>query len=327
MIEDRYNRVIDYVRLAVTDRCNLRCTYCMPEHFNDFLSKSALLSYEELLRLMQLLSGLGVRKVRLTGGEPFVRRDLMQFIEQLAEQQLFEQIHITTNGVLTAPLIPRLKAAGIQGVNLSLDTLNRERFFQITRRDQLPDVLRTLDALMEHNIQTRINMVVMSNVNTDDILSMAELTRNLPIEMRYIEEMPFNGSGSTPALTWDYQRILRQLSTQFDLTPINYERNGTAMRYSINGHKGKVGIIAAYSRTFCGTCNRLRISPKGELQTCLYGKSTHSVFDLLRNSASDDAIQDAILNAVQMKPKDGFAAEQEMIAHDHVHRSMNTIGG
>ncbi len=327
MIEDRYNRVIDYVRLAVTDRCNLRCTYCMPEHFNDFLSKSALLSYEELLRLMQILSALGVRKLRLTGGEPFVRRDLMQFIEQLAQEQLFEQIHITTNGVLTAPLIPRLKAAGIRGVNLSLDTLDRERFFQITRRDQLPQVLHTLDLLMEHAIQTRINMVVMSNVNTDDILSMAELTRDLPIEIRFIEEMPFNGSGSTPTLTWDYQRILHQLSTAYDLTPLDFENNGTAMRYSINKHQGKVGIIAAYSRTFCGTCNRLRISPKGELQTCLYGRSTHSVFDLLRNRASDDAIQEAILSAVRTKPKDGFAAEHEMIAHDHLHRSMNTIGG
>jgi cyclic pyranopterin phosphate synthase len=299
----------------------------MPEHFNDFLSKSALLSYEELLRLMQILSALGVRKLRLTGGEPFVRRDLMQFIEQLAQEQLFEQIHITTNGVLTAPLIPRLKAAGIRGVNLSLDTLNRERFFQITRRDQLPEVLHTLDLLMEHAIQTRINMVVMSNVNTDDILSMAELTRDLPIEIRFIEEMPFNGSGSTPTLTWDYQRILHQLSTSYDLTPLDFENNGTAMRYSINKHQGKVGIIAAYSRTFCGTCNRLRISPKGELQTCLYGRSTHSVFDLLRNRASDEAIQEAILNAVRAKPKDGFAAEREMIAHDHLHRSMNTIGG
>jgi len=327
MIEDRYNRVIDYVRLAVTDRCNLRCTYCMPEHFNDFLAKSALLSYEELLRLMQLLSSLGVRKVRITGGEPFVRRNLMEFIEQIAEQQLFEQIHITTNGVLTAPLIPRLKAAGISGVNLSLDTLNRERFFQITKRDQLPEVLQTLDQLVAHDIPTRINMVVMPNVNTDDILSMAELTQDRPIEMRFIEEMPFNGTGSTSTLTWNYQRILQELSTKFELTPESYERNGTAMRYSINRHQGKVGIIAAYSRTFCGTCNRLRISPKGELQTCLYGRSTHSVFDAMRSNASDDAVRAIILQAVQLKPADGFAAEQEMIAHEHMHRSMNTIGG
>lgn len=327
MIIDRHSREIDYVRLAVTDRCNLRCTYCMPEHYNDFLAKSSLLTYEELLRLMNLLSNMGVRKLRLTGGEPFVRRDLMPFIENLAEQQLFEQVHLTTNGVLTAPFIPRLKAAGINGINLSLDTINRERFFQITRRDELPAVLNTLDRLIENEIPTRVNMVVMADVNTDDIIAMAELTRDRPIEMRFIEEMPFNGTGAAPNIAWNYQRILLHLSTRFDLIPIDLERNATAMRYRIDGHQGRIGVIAAYSRTFCGTCNRLRISPKGEIQTCLYGQNTASLFDLLRFNASDEAIKQAIVQAVQLKPKDGFVAEQEMIAQSYHHRSMNTIGG
>lgn len=324
---DNHGRTVDYVRLAVTDRCNLRCTYCMPEHFNQFIHKTGLLTYEELDRLMAILSSLGVKKLRLTGGEPFVRKDLMEFIENLASKAYFEQITLTTNGVLTLPYVERLKAAGVKNINLSLDTLNRENFARITRRDELPKVIETLEALIKHDFNVKINAVVMSHINTDDIHELAAYTKDHPVEVRFIEEMPFNGSDAAAAPEWNYEKILLHLSNRFDLIPIGSERNGTAMRYEIPKHIGTVGVIAAYSRTFCGTCNRLRISPTGKLKTCLYGRDVASVFDLLRNEASDSAISQMILNAVQQRHPNGIEAEREMLSFEQKHRSMVTIGG
>lgn len=323
---DNHGRTVDYVRLAVTDRCNLRCHYCMPERFTNFLPKNALLTFEELERLLHVLSTLGVRKLRLTGGEPFVRSEFINFIERIAAHGWFNELHLTTNGVLTAPLIPRLKAAGIAGVNLSLDTLDRERFNLITRRDEFDKVMHTFHALLEHTIPVRINTVVMEGINIDDLVLMTELTRNHSVEVRFIEEMPFNGSGESKPLVWDYQRILHHLSETYSLMPIDADLNGTAMRYSISGHKGNIGVIAAYSRTFCGSCNRLRISPKGELKTCLYGTDQGSVFSALRTGQTDKVIAGIITQAVSRRHVDGFGAEREMLIHEP-HRSMVTIGG
>lgn len=324
---DNHGRTIDYVRLAITDRCNLRCNYCMPETFTDFLPKASLLSYEELFRLLRILSASGVKKLRFTGGEPFVRKDFMSFVEEVATAGLFERIHLTTNGVITAPYVQRLKAAGIAGVNLSLDTLNPQRFYEITHRKTFDKVMKTLDALLEHEIPTRINAVVLPEHNLKDLYELTEFTRNTPVEVRFIEEMPFNGSGKDPSGVWNYQRILLHLSERFNLSPLAYERNGTAMRYAIEGHAGNVGIIAAYSRTFCGTCNRLRISPKGDVKTCLYGRDVLSLFDLLRNNAPDEVITDALAAVVNQRFKTGFEAEEDLLKHETVHRSMVTIGG
>jgi molybdenum cofactor biosynthesis enzyme MoaA len=187
---DQHGRPLEYLRLAVTDRCNLRCFYCMPEQGIQYLPKQQLLTYEEMLRLTSVLAGLGVRKVRLTGGEPFVRRDLMAFIERLTAVPGLNDISLTTNGVLTAPHVPALARLGIRSVNLSLDTLDRARFERITRRDELPRVLDTLHALLATDIQVKINAVVMDGQNIEDLIPLAELTRELPVDVRFIEEMP-----------------------------------------------------------------------------------------------------------------------------------------
>lgn len=324
---DNHGRTIDYVRLAITDRCNLRCNYCMPETFTDFLPRTSLLTYEELFRLLTILSSLGVKKLRFTGGEPFVRKDFMPFVEKIAAAELFERLHLTTNGVITAPFVPRLKAAGIAGVNLSLDTLNPERFQQITHRNTFEKVKQTLEALLQHKIPTRINAVVLPGQNIEDLHELTEFTRHNPVEVRFIEEMPFNGSGKDPGGLWNYERILLHLSERYNLAPLQTERNGTAMRYAIKGHVGSIGVIAAYSRTFCGTCNRLRISPKGDVKTCLYGRDVASLFDLLRGKASDEAIALALTNVTNQRFKTGFDAEEDLLKHESVHRSMVTIGG
>ena len=328
-IIDNHGRPITYVRLAVTDRCNLRCFYCMPEEGIDYLPRQQLLTYEEMERLLRVLAARGVSKVRITGGEPFLRRDLMPFLHRVKAIPGIEEIHITTNGVLTLPHVPELKQLGIKSINLSLDTLDRERFFRITRRDELDAVMATFHALLQHDIPVKINAVVMEGQNTEDIVPLARLAAQYPVSVRFIEEMPFNGVGNNhPSLTWNYRRILDELKTAFPELHQGYkELYATAENFVIPGHAGSLGIIAAYSRTFCGTCNRIRVTAQGGLKTCLYGNDVLNTRDMLRNGASDETLAEALLEVFGRRAKDGYEAE----ANSHLimpgFASMSTIGG
>lgn len=326
MLLDNHQRPINYLRLAVTDRCNLRCFYCMPHEGVDFLPKKELLSYEEMLRLVTLLAEMGIRKVRITGGEPFVRRGMMGFLEQLTQIQGINDVNITTNGVLTAPLIPELKRIGISSINLSLDSLNRERFFEMTRRDELPRVLETLDELLKHNIPTKINAVVMAGKNDDDILELAAMAKDKPVAVRFIEEMPFNGEGLKLENFLSYQKIMEKISAEYpDIQRLADKSTSTSYNYKIPNFAGTVGVIAAYSRTFCGTCNRLRITPTGTFKTCLYDDGVMNIRDLLRSGLSDYELKEHVFNALQNRAKDGFEAEANRSTL--VSESMTTIGG
>jgi cyclic pyranopterin phosphate synthase len=329
MLKDNHGRTVNYLRLAVTDRCNLRCFYCMPEEGIDWLSRRELMSYGEMLRACALLVNMGIDKIRITGGEPFVRKDIMPFLAGLSQLPGLQQITLTTNGVLTAPLVPDLKKLGIRSVNLSMDTLDRNRFFAITRRDELPAVLQTLDQLLRHGIATKINAVVMDGRNTDDILPLAELTRELPVDVRFIEEMPFNGdSHPYNRLAWDHTRILDTLRQAWPaLAKIPDGPYSTSVNYQVPGHRGTVGIIAAYSRTFCGACNRLRLTPQGILKTCLYDEGVLNIKDLMRSGNDDAALQQVLLQALGHRAKDGWEAERNRTVHGPVHESMATIGG
>ncbi|MCS7019195.1 MAG: GTP 3',8-cyclase MoaA [Cytophagales bacterium] len=329
MLYDNHHRPITYVRLAVTDRCNLRCFYCMPEEGISYLPKNQLLTYEEMLRLVTLLARMGITKVRITGGEPFVRRDLMPFLERIAKITGIQTLTLTTNGVLTAPYVPQLAQIGIHSVNLSIDSLDRQRFACITRRDELPRVMQTLYSLLQHNIPTKLNVVVMEGKNTDDIVPMAAFTREHPVEVRFIEEMPFNGTGAlAPTLTWNYRKILATLQAAYpDIEKMPDEPFSTAVNYRIPGFKGSIGIIAAFSRTFCGTCNRIRITAKGMLKTCLYDQGVLNIRDLLRACPHDDApVERALRQAFGQRPKDGFEAERHRNTSATT-ESMSTIGG
>ncbi|KAA9327543.1 GTP 3',8-cyclase MoaA [Hymenobacter busanensis] len=328
---DAHGRPLEYVRLAVTDRCNLRCFYCMPEEGIAYVPRQELLTYEEMERVVAVLAGLGVRKVRLTGGEPFVRRGLLPFIERLGQIPGIDDIGLTTNGVLTAPHVPTLARLGVRSVNLSLDTLDRSRFRRITRRDELPQVLDTLHALLAADMQVKINAVVMDGQNIEDLVPLAELTRDLPVNVRFIEEMPFNGGSheATPAtLPWNHRRIRQHLEDHFGpLLPLPAAPGATASEFRLAGHAGRVGIIAAYSRTFCGSCNRLRITAEGGVKTCLYDQGVLDVRALLRGGASDDDLRDALAAAFHTRAADGFEAEQRRPVHQLSFESMSTIGG
>ena len=328
MLFDNHGRPINYLRLAVTDRCNLRCNYCMPEHGLEWLSREALLSYEEMLRLCKLLIGLGINKIRITGGEPFVRKDLMKFLSVLSDIEGLQQISLTTNGVATAAFIPQLKKIGIKSVNLSLDTLDRERFFQITRRDTLPTVLKTLDMLLEYDFQVKINAVVMDGKNDADIIPLAELSEKMPLDVRFIEEMPFNGGDhETSRPFWDQHRILERLRERWPtLEKVTDPPASTAMNYHQPGHQGKIGIIAAWTRSFCGTCNRIRVTPQGVLKTCLYDHGVLNLRDEMREGLNNAQLIEKLLVVFRNRHIDGWEAEKESASLGFT-ESMAMIGG
>jgi molybdenum cofactor biosynthesis protein A len=301
----------------------------MPEEGLNWLSRSEIMTYEEMLQACTLLVKMGIEKIRITGGEPFVRKDIMKLLAALSALPGLNELTITTNGVLTAPLIPELKKIGVKSVNLSLDTLDANRFFTITKRDEFGKVMETMEQLLKHDIEVKINAVVMDGKNTQDIIPLVELTKELPVSVRFIEEMPFNGEGHIyQGLQWNYIRILDEIKQKYPaIEKLNDPAYSTSYNYHIPGHKGSIGIIAAYSRTFCGTCNRIRITPVGELKTCLYDGGVLNIKDLMRNGINDNDLQAALLNAFSHRPKDGFEAEHNRNVNDPAHESMATIGG
>ena len=317
------------MRLAVTDRCNLRCFYCMPEDGLNWLSRTELMSYEEMLRTCSLLVKMGIEKIRITGGEPFVRKDIMQLLAGISKLHGLKELTMTTNGVLTAPHVAEMKALGIRSVNLSLDTLDANRFFTITRRDEFANVMATLDELLKHNIEVKINAVAMDGKNTQDILPMVAMTKDLPVSVRFIEEMPFNGDDHTyRGLNWDHVRILNEIETHYpSIKKLVDPAYSTSYNYKIPGHKGTVGIIAAYSRTFCGTCNRIRVTPQGDLKNCLYDDGVLNIKDLMRSGINDDKLEQHLLSVFSNRPVDGWEAERLRVAKTGIHESMATIGG
>lgn len=325
---DNYGRAITYLRLAVTDRCNLRCTYCMPEHMR-FLPTKELLSDEEIMRLVEICGELGIRKIRVTGGEPFVRKGIMELLWNIKKTRGIEEVHITTNGVLTAPYVPELVKMGIASVNLSIDTFNEGRFVELTRRNEFTAVMQSFEALAASPIPLSVNAVIMDGKNTDDVIAMCEQTKYTDFSMRFIEEMPFNGgTHELIAPLWTHAQILSEIRAAYPHLQ-KLEKNdpaATADLYQIPGYAGKIGIIAGFSRTFCGACNRIRITAKGMLKTCLYDNGAVNLKSLLRNEASNDKIRATITDATFQRFRDGFEAER----HTHASRvfdSMSEIGG
>ncbi|TWR27519.1 GTP 3',8-cyclase MoaA [Mucilaginibacter pallidiroseus] len=327
MLTDNHGRTISYLRLAVTDRCNLRCFYCMPEHGLDWLSRTELMSNAEMLRICSLLVKMGIDKIRITGGEPFVRKDIMELLTSLSQLKGLKDLSITTNGILTAPFVPQLKALGVKSVNLSLDTLDANRFFTITRRDEFDAVMLTLDTLLSHGIEVKINTVVMAGKNTQDIPALVALTKDRPVSVRFIEEMPFNGEGHDySGVLWNHLHILQEIKNLYpDLQKTTDTQFSTAYNYQVPGHTGSVGIIAAYSRTFCGTCNRIRLTPSGMLKNCLYDDGVLNIKDHLRAGTNDEQLEQILLKAFNNREIDGWAAAEKRIASPN--ESMASIGG
>ena len=327
-MKDSFDRTVDYVRIAITDRCNLRCFYCMPAAGIPYEPKAHLLSYEEITRLLQVLGTLGFRKVRFTGGEPFLRKDFIKLLENTASLGMYDSINITSNGTLLKRHIPRLKELGITRINLSIDSLDRERFRQITRRDDFDKVMDTFYQLIDHGFRVKLNSVIMHGINTQDIIPLSELAARFPVEVRFIEEMPFNGGYKENIQMYSARQILADLQQQYpDLKPLPGAHGDTADLFSVPGNPGKIGVIAAFSRTFCNTCNRLRIASKGEIKTCLYDGGVFNIRDYMRSGVSDQDLADTFRGLIRLKPKDGFAAEKTRANQSESLKSMSEIGG
>ena len=327
-LKDSFNRTIDYVRIGVTDRCNLRCFYCMPKEGIPYEPKAELLSYEEIVRLLEVLGNLGFRKVRFTGGEPFLRRDFITLLEQTKGLNQYSDIRITTNGTMLVKHIPKLKELGIDTLNLSLDSLDPERFEEITRRNDFDKVMHSFHTLIDEGFKLKVNAVVMNGINTQDILPMVELSKNHPVEIRFIEEMPFNGGYKQNTTVFKASDIRKLILNKYPSLSAKTGKHGdTATKYTIDSFKGNVGIIPAFSRTFCNTCNRLRITPKGDIKSCLYDGGVFNIRDFIRAGATDQEIRDKFIELVKLKPKDGFAAEKGKKKSLVREESMSTIGG
>ena len=300
----------------------------MPEEGLPWSKKDQILSYEEMLRLVRILADLGISKIRITGGEPFVRKDLLPFMAELVQVDGIDKVNITTNG--TAPLrhVEAMKLIGINAVNLSLDSLNAQRFKAITRRDEFDQVWAFYHELLAQEMNTKINAVVMEEHNLEDIIPMAKLTLNDKSNVRFIEEMPFNGGNKEyKKIAWNYKRIIQHIQTEFpDIIRLDDEKSSTSYNYQIPGGKGSFGVIPAYTRTICGTCDRIRLTPKGELKTCLYQNGGFSFRDFMRDGASDQDIEEKFLKLFSNRAKDGFEAEKQK-KKSNSFESMATIGG
>lgn len=327
MLVDNHNRLINYLRLAVTDRCNLRCNYCMPSEGIQFLKPDKLFTIDELCRLSEILIEEGIDKIRITGGEPFVRKDLMVLLRFLARQADLKELSITTNATLIGDHIEELKDLGIRNINLSLDAINRETFERITRRDQYDTVFKNLERLIASDFNVRINFIVLDGQNIQDILPMMDLQKYYPVTVRFLEEMPFNGGSRTfEKIQWDYQQILKYITSAYpEYEKLPAPSTSTSINYKIKGHVGSFGLIPSFSRTFCGSCNRLRISASGDVITCLYGKPSLNLRDRLRGQNSKEEVKSAIRSAIGSRAKTGFEAQK--LYGSVFENSMTSIGG
>ncbi|MCI5145064.1 MAG: GTP 3',8-cyclase MoaA [Candidatus Electrothrix sp. AR3] len=330
-LTDLFSRTISYLRLSLTDRCNLKCIYCVTE--DEPLAKlghDELLSYEELLRVVQVAVDMGISKLRLTGGEPFVRRGVMEFIEQLAGITSLEDIRITTNGVLLEKYAERLLAAGVSKVNISLDTLQQERFTQITGVDCLEQVLRSIDqALAVGFSPVKINMVVMRGVNDDELVDFANMSREKDVQVRFIEFMPIgNSSRWNKNIYMPSDEIMARIGKINELIPLSRAvTDGPAVMFQLGQDaKGKLGLISPVSHHFCDRCNRLRLTSEGMLRSCLLYDKEINLRTVLRQEGTDEEIRQTLLTAIRNKPR-GHQLQEREDKSGNCHGQMSRIGG
>ncbi len=326
-IIDPFGRRIHYVRLSVTDRCNFRCVYCMPPEGVDFLRRNELLSFEETRRLCSVLAQMGVDRIRLTGGEPTVRRGIVELIEKIATAKRYglRDLAMTTNGWNLTKLAQPLRDAGLDRLNISLDTLDRAKFAEITRVDRLPDVLAGIDTVVEMGwLPLKINVVVCRGLNEEEVGDFVRHFAHLPVTLRYIEYMPF-GESRFSLVPWEETRE-RIEAAGFDLQDARGPGgSGPAQYWKVAGTQMEIGAIGALSRQFCENCNRIRVTSDGALKNCLaYEPQMISLRDVLREGGTDDDLEAAIRLGVTHKPEAHITTTD---GHNPFEGSMISIGG
>lgn len=325
-MRDLLGREVSYLRISVTDRCNLRCRYCMPEEGVAPKKHEDIMSYEQILRFVKACVPLGIKKVRITGGEPLVRKGIVEFVAHLKKIEGIEEVNLTTNAALLSQYAKGLKKAGINNINIGINTLKADRYSLITRRGDIDDVLYGIDtALKEGFDRVKINVVIMKGFNDDEVMDFVNLTKSRPLIVRFIELMPIAQACDYPEMYLSSQEVrdkihgLEKISANFG--------NGPAKYHKISGYAGYIGFISPVSETFCGDCNRIRLTADGKLMTCLHSGQEFEIKDMLNESDSDKLIFE-IADILKRKPKGhGFAGTIGQAGRSDCDRFMSQVGG
>lgn len=329
ILQDSFGRNHTYLRISLTERCNLRCTYCMPTDGVQLSPKSHLMTYEEVFEIAKIFVKQGISKIRLTGGEPFVRKDIPVILEKLATLPV--ELSITSNAIIIDSFIDTLKTNGIKKLNISLDSLNREKFKDITRRDQFEKVYHNILLLVKEGFQVKINAVLIKGFNDNEIIDFINFTKDLPVSVRFIEFMPFDGNKWNMDKLVSLKDIMAQVQQSFlenDIIRLQDAPNDTSKNYKIKGYEGRFAIISSVTNPFCDSCNRLRLTANGQLKNCLFSSTESDLLTALRQGKS---IEPIIEKAVKAKLKmrggmDTLEKLQDPELHNN-NRSMISIGG
>ncbi|AET66358.1 molybdenum cofactor biosynthesis protein A [Desulfosporosinus orientis DSM 765] len=323
-MQDQFLRRIEYLRISVTDRCNLRCKYCMPSEGIQWIPHDAILSFEEILRLMNISTQLGFRRFRITGGEPLVRKGILEFLQEAAQLPGVEDLMLTTNGLLLPEMAFDLKAAGVHRINVSLDTMDQTRFFENTRGGDVSKVIQGIFRSLEAGLNpVKVNVVVVRGFNTDELPSFLKLAQQYPLHVRFIELMPIGVSSEHRSDFVSIEEMKEILDLKETIPTREIPGGGPAEYFRPGGYKGSIGFISALSRHFCNTCNRVRLTSDGKLRPCLHSKHEIDFRDVLRSGKSDEEILKLFAAAVWHKP-----AEHHMNQESWQDvRTMSQIGG
>ena len=323
-IVDRFGRPHTYLRISLTDRCNLRCTYCMPEEGVELIDKPGIMTTEEILGITRSFAGLGIDTVRLTGGEPLIRKDFEELVRGL--HRLGLTLKLTTNGILLDRYFELFNEVGLSNINISLDSLDKAKSVFITKRDYFNRIMANIERAIDLNLQVKLNIVLIKGMNDAEIPAFVELSRNRNIGVKFIEFMPFKGNH------WDWskgvsrQTILDTVENHFgQITPLVNPKHSTSENYTVEGFKGSFGIISTITQPFCGDCNRIRLTADGKMKYCLFANAETDLLTPYREGLS---IEPVILGSIKNKKysRDGMVAKMDSDHYEN-NRSMNSIGG
>ncbi|KHF25736.1 cyclic pyranopterin phosphate synthase MoaA [Solemya velum gill symbiont] len=324
---DRFGRKVNYLRMSVTDRCDLRCVYCMSEEIK-FIPREQLLTLEEIISIGQTAISLGVNKIRITGGEPLNRRDIMMVFEELGKTEGLDDLTLTTNGTQLPRYAEQLRKAGVKRINVSLDTLKPERFTALTRNGKLERVFAGLDAARDAGIEKiKLNTVILENRNHDEILELTEFAIKHGYDISFIEEMPLGvvNSHDRAETYYSTDRIMQDLSSEHELLPTTESTGGPSRYYRIPGIDSRIGFISPHSHNFCDTCNRVRLTAEGNLLLCLGQEHSMDLRHVIRSSPGDsEALRKALIDSMHLKPE---GHEFDLEAKPIIFRHMNHTGG
>ncbi|OGW56337.1 MAG: cyclic pyranopterin phosphate synthase MoaA [Nitrospirae bacterium RBG_16_43_8] len=325
-MRDKFNRTIDYMRISITDRCNLRCIYCMPSDGLRLIEHKEILSYEEILRIIRIAAGLGVRKIRITGGEPLARKNITSLTSSIKNIPGIEDLSITTNGILLEKYAEKLMESGVDRVNVSLDSLRPERFKEITRGGDINVVLRGIETARKSGLlPVKINMIPIKGLNGDEIIDFARITLNSDYHVRFIEFMPFGSRGFWSADKHIPRDEIKSIvETLGPLIPVRVRKNGPSKYFRLKDAQGVIGFISAITHHFCEECNRLRLTSNGKLKPCLFSETEIDLKPALRGGASDEEIERLLRLAIEIKPGRHNISDNSDL---HVFQAMSQIGG